>query len=313
LERLVEQGVDTVLLLRPTSGTRRIMRYLGRVQVRQGSVTEPGTLGSALVGITHVIHCAGCTKTNRLAEFHETNQIGVANLLRAMQPLEGQIQRFVHLSSLAACGPREIDNPAREEDPPAPVSIYGESKLAGEREIVSHCRVPYVILRPPAIYGPGDRDFLSLFRAVQSRVVPLIRGGRQALSLVYVKDLAEVTVAALSWPEVGGGVFHVAHEEVLTSGQLVKLMARLMGVAWYVPLSIPASALWLACATQDALSALRGQPHVLSRWKWRELTARGWVCDVTRLRRQFGGGCATSAEEGLGAALAWYRREGWLA
>jgi nucleoside-diphosphate-sugar epimerase len=82
-------------------------------------------------------------------------------------------------------------------NPPRPVSEYGKSKLAGELEVRNHCRAEHVILRPPAVYGPRDAEFLRLFLAVKSHLLPK-PSGAQALSLVFVQDLAEAVVTCLT-------------------------------------------------------------------------------------------------------------------
>ena len=88
-----------------------------------------------MAGITHVIHCAGCTKAQRISEFHQTNEIGTRNVVAAANTQVTSMQRFVHISSLAAVGPAIPDKPARESDTPRPVSAYGKSKLAAELEV----------------------------------------------------------------------------------------------------------------------------------------------------------------------------------
>src|SRR5208283_3499170 len=182
LDSLRVRGVATAIVLRPDSNRRFIESHLSRVTVRTGSLSDPESLGAAMQDVTHVIHCAGCTKALRQSEFYEVNQTGTRNVVEAVNRQQGRIQRLVHLSSLAAGGPASPDKPAREDDLPHPVSEYGRSKLAGERELHGACKTEYVILRPPAVYGPRDEAFLPLFKAVQAHILPTFGGGRQTLS-----------------------------------------------------------------------------------------------------------------------------------
>ena len=126
-----------------------------------------------------------------------------------------KVQRLVHISSLAAGGPALPPHPAREEDPPSPVSVYGKSKLAGEMEVRNGCGTGWVVLRPPAVYGPRDAEFLRLFKAVKRHLRPL--PAPQPLSLVYVQDLAAAAVASLDHPNAVGRVFYVAATEITGS------------------------------------------------------------------------------------------------
>ena len=311
LDRLRARAIDTAVLLRPDSSRRFIESHLPHLDVRIGSLEDSQSLDAALRGVTHVLHCAGCTRALRVSGFYEVNQHGTRRIVEAINRSRGPIQRLVHISSLAAVGPALPDRPAREEDPPNPVSEYGRSKLAGEQEVRGGCQSQYVILRPPAVYGPRDGEFLRLFQAVKAHLLPRFGGGRQPLSLVFVKDLAEAVVACLTHPAAAGKTFHVAPPEVVTTGALAGEIASQLGT-WTVPVALPLAALRPVCWWQEAVSRLTGRPSVLSSQKYAELRAPGWVCDATRLRQDLGLVCATALRIGIGDTLAWYRQQGWL-
>jgi dihydroflavonol-4-reductase len=298
------------VLLRPTSNQRFITSHLPDVEVRQGSISDPESLQRAMAGITHVIHCAGATKAGRVAEFYEVNQAGTRNVVAAVNEQVDQVERLVHVSSLAAAGPAPCEKPALEDDTPQPVSEYGKSKLAGEQEVRNQCRAEYVILRPPAVYGPRDAEFLRLFRAVNSHLLPK-PGGGQALSMVFVRDLAEAALTCLTHPAAAGKTYFVAAREVVTARAMAEEIAAQMNV-WTLPLPLPAAVLWPICLTQELISRLTGQPSVLSLQKFAELRAAGWVCDPSRLERETGCACPTTLKRGIAETLNWYRQQNWL-
>ncbi len=310
LDSLRRRGLDTALLLRPTSNRRFISPHLPDVEVRPGSIGDPDSLTYAMADITHVIHCAGVTKAVRTTGFYEVNQAGTRNLVSAVNGQVGRVQRFVHISSLAAVGPARRERPAREDDAPQPVSEYGKSKLAGEHEVRNHCRAEYVILRPPAVYGPRDAEFLRLFRAVKNHLLPK-PGGAQALSMVFVRDLAEAVVTCLTHPAAAGKTYFVAAREVVTARAMAKEIAAQMKV-WTLPLPLPVALLWPICLAQELASRLTGRPNVLSLQKFGELRAPGWVCDATRLESDTGCTCRTALKQGIAETLGWYREQGWL-
>ena len=310
LDSLCARSITTVLLLRPNSSRRFIAAHLAQVEVRPGSILDPQSVQSALDGITHVIHCAGATKACRVSGFYEANQAGTRNVVSAINGQQGKVQRMVHISSLAAAGPAISETPARENSAPCPVSEYGKSKLAGELEVSQHCRAEYVILRPPAVYGPRDAELFRLFKAVNRHLLPK-PSSRQNLSLVFVKDLAEVAVACLTHPAAAGKTYFVACREVVTARTMVEEIAAQMNV-WTVPLPLPTALLWPVCLVQEILSRLTGKPSVLSLQKFAELRAPGWVCDPGRLERETGCVCATTLETGIPQTLTWYRRHNWL-
>jgi nucleoside-diphosphate-sugar epimerase len=310
LDSLRQRGLDIALLLRPTSNNRFINPQLPNVEVRHGSIGDPDSLGRAMAGITHVIHCAGATKAARVAGFYEVNQAGTRNIVSAVNGQAGRVQRLVHISSLAATGPAPRERPAREEDAPQPVSEYGKSKLAGELEVRNHCRAEFVILRPPAVYGPRDTEYLRLFRAVKRHLLPK-PGGAQAMSMVFARDLAEAVATSLTHSAAAGKTYFVAAREVVTARTMAEEIAAQMR-NWTLPLPLPTALLWLLCLAQELGSRLTGKPNVLSLQKFAELRAPGWVCDPTRLEHETGYACATKLDQGIAETLAWYWERNWL-
>ena len=310
LDSLRGRGLATALLLRPTSNTRFIASHLSEVELRPGSIGDPESLRQAMAGITHVVHCAGATKARRLEEFYDTNQAGTRNIVSAVNGRADQVQRVVHISSIAAAGPALREKPAREEDTPQPVSAYGKSKLAGEMEVREHCRADYVILRPPPVYGPRDAELLRLFQAVKIHLLPSMNA-KQAFSLVFVRDLAEAVVTCLTNLAAAGRTYFVASREVLTARNIAEEIASQMNV-WTLPLPLPTALLWPLCLAQEFASRLNGKPNVLSLQKFAELRAPGWVCAPTRLESETGCICATTLKSGIAETLNWYRQHHWL-
>jgi dihydroflavonol-4-reductase len=310
LDSLRKRGLATALLLRPGSSHRFIAPHLSDVELRTGSIDDSESLQRAMAGITHVIHCAGSTRASRISGFYAVNQVGTRNVVNAVNAQQGRIQRLVHISSLAAAGPAQPETPAREQNSPRPVSEYGKSKLAGELEVRNHCRAEHVILRPPAVYGPRDAEFLRLFRAAKSHLLAKLGGG-QTLSLVFVRDLAEAVVTCLDHPAAAGKTYFVAAREVVTTRRLAEEVAAQMNV-WTLPLPVPLALLWLICLAQEIRSRLTGRPNILSLQKFAELRAPGWVCDPALLERDTGYFCPTTLSTGVAETLNWYRQQHWL-
>jgi nucleoside-diphosphate-sugar epimerase len=283
---------------------------LPAIELRSGSISDRASLDKALEGITHVIHCAGCTRARRNSEFYDINQAGTRNVVEAVNARHDQLQRFVHVSSLAAAGPATPAAPARETDPPAPVSEYGKSKLAGELEVRNDCRVPWVVIRPPAVYGPRDEAFLSMFRAVCWHLLPRPTA-RQALSIVFAPDLAEIIVTSLEHPKALGKIYFAASSEVITGRMMAAEIAAQMG-HWTLPCPLPSALLWPVCVFQEGRSRITGKAALLNLQKFSELRAPGWVCDPSLLRQELGCSCPTTLAKGIAVTLKWYRDQGWL-
>jgi UDP-glucose 4-epimerase len=150
-----------------------------------------------------------------------------------------------------------------------------------------------------------------LFKAVDLHALPRLGSSRMALSLVFVKDLAEAAVTCLTHPAAAGRIFYVASPEVTSAHALAREIAQQLG-SWTIPLPLPTALLWPVCVFQEILSRLTARPSILSRQKYAELRAPGWVCAPARLREELGLVCATPLKAGVSETVAWYRRHGWL-
>ena len=310
LEGLLARKIPATILLRPTSDTRFIDAHLDKVNVCRGGLNDADGLRRAATGSSCVIHCAGATRATRRCDYDRANREGTKILLQACTAPGATMDRFVLVSSLAASGPGTPEAPAREDAQPVPVSDYGRSKLAGEEEVRTHSRFPYTILRPAAVYGPRDRDFLRLFRAVRGHLAPRFAPPRP-LSLVYIGDLVEAVFACLDQATAAGRSYHVASPHPVTSADLLEEIQRQMGT-WTLPLPLPRGALWCGCLAAGALARWRDRPSILNRDKYRELTARGWVCDTLRMAEEIGFVAGTPLPAGVASTLAWYRDHEWL-
>lgn len=311
LDRLLARQIPVTILLRSGSQRGFIADQLPRVTIRNGRLDDAAALAAALEDVTHVIHCAGATKALDAAGFFAANECGTRHLVEAVNRRAGQIQRVIHVSSLAAAGPATADRPKAEADEPQPVSDYGRSKLAAERVVREHCRVDWTIIRPPAVYGPRDREFLRLFQAVRAHLAPRFGGGRQQLTLVYVEDLVSVIETALTHPRASRELFFVGAHEVVTARELTEHVATETRTRT-LPLPLPNAVLWLACQWTGFVAQLTKKPNVLNAQKYAELKAAGWVCDVSKLKRTLECECRTTVREGLSKTHRWYQAQGWL-
>jgi nucleoside-diphosphate-sugar epimerase len=310
LDLLCARKIPTAVLLRPTSDKRFLQPNLETVEVRSGSIDDPASLHQALFGITHVIHCAGSTRARRSSEFYETNHVGTRNIVGAVNARRAEVKRLVHISSLAAGGPATAAKPAREEDVPRPVSVYGKSKLEGELEVRKNCQVEFTIIRPPAVYGPRDQGFLPMFKAVKAHLLPCPTE-RQELSLVYVKDLAEGVVSCLESAKAPGKTYFIAATELVTGRKMAQEIAAQMK-RWTIPIPLPAGLLWPACLVNEICAQITGKARLLNLQKFTELMAPGWVCDTSLLRKEIGFECKTTLKEGIAESIWWYEQEKWL-
>lgn len=308
VEGLLEAPGTEVFALVRDPGRLRWLEGEARVRLLPGDLRSVPALPE---GLAAVYHAAGSTKTLRSSAYYTVNRDGTTNLLRALEDRSDR-PRFVHVSSLAAVGPSAPGRAVREDDQPRPVSRYGDSKLQAEKEVLARRdRFPVVILRPGAMYGPRDEDFLQFFRWIGRGLVPVV-GPARPMSLVHVRDVVRAALLAGRADVASGEVFHVADRTPCTWEDLGRIAARILGTR-PVRVRLPLWTAFLAAAAAEASGRLLGRDQgLLNRDKVRLARARGWVADVDKARRLLGFETRVALEQGLEETIAWYRAKGLL-
>jgi nucleoside-diphosphate-sugar epimerase len=207
-EALSARGDQVRALVRTTSNRKHVEK-LAHVELFEGSIDQVDRVTEAVDGVDAVVHCAGIVKARSTDEFFAVNVGGTSNLVEAARRRGKSLKRFVHVSSLEACGPSAEGQPV-PVDQENPVTSYGRSKLAAEKVVLSaRIDMPVVILRPAAIYGPRDVEILDAFKSIQRGLFPVINGGRSKTIWVYATDCADACVRAIDADVESGGVYFV--------------------------------------------------------------------------------------------------------
>ena len=307
-EALTARG-DTVLALARRDSAHAGLKALGVTPV-SGSLENERSLDAALDGVEVVYHVAGLTAARSEAEFFAVNEGGTRRLLEAVRRAAPALVRFVYVSSQAALGPSPRGIALTEDAECRPVTAYGRSKLAGELA-VRGAGLPWSVVRPPAVYGPRDREFLRLFRIAQHGIAPVFGAGAQTLSLVYVEDLAPAIALAGTHEAARGQILHAAHAEVVTSRDVARAAGAALGRSTVV-LPVPGFAARPIVWAIGRAAAVTGRRTVVDTDKLAEFLAPSWVLSVAKAERQLGWTAGVALAEGMARTAAWYRKEGWL-
>ena len=240
-----------------------------------GSLSDPDSLRRLLKGASAVVHCAGAVRGASAEQFNQVNVAGVARLVQAARELH-PTPRFLLISSLAAREPA--------------LSFYAASKRGGEDTLRTLAGpMATTIFRPPAVYGPGDREMAPLLRCMQHGVAPVLGSSAARFSMLYVEDLTEAIRQTLARPDWAPGPFeiHDGHpggyswEEVMTT--VSRILRRPVRA-----LRVPVALLRAAAAGNLLLAQLCGTLPMLTPGKVRELTHPDWVCHDAPLREATG-------------------------
>jgi len=230
-----------------------------------------------------VIYCAGSVRGRHLDDFRAANIDGVRSVVDAMN-LAGASVPLLLISSLAASRPH--------------VSDYANSKYLGEQEVRQHAAFPWTIFRPPAVYGPGDKEMLPILKLARKGLVTPTGPRGQRLSLIHVDDVASAALAWLrSWQSCQDQVFTL--DDGHSGGYDWQEIAETASAGSYRQVNIPAWLLFGAAGINLSLSRLLGYSPMLTPGKARELTQAGWVCNNKALSAASGWTPAIDLEKGL--------------
>ena len=266
-------------------------------------------------GVTHVFHLAGVTKRRTLAQFRDGNVVPTANLLAAAVARGGSTPpRVVLVSSQAAAGPAKAPlTPIRETDVPRPIEGYGRSKLEAEQAArLYDGRLPVTVIRPAAVYGPRDRDFLRAFRLAASRVAIHAIPRDNQFSIVHVRDLVTAILLGAESAAAVGRTYFVANETSVSWRGLYSAVATAASSAPAIDVQIPLPAIALAGVAGDVVSALTGWHSLANGHKTRLARPRWWLCDSARARAELGWRETIPLQDGVRETYLWYREAGWM-
>lgn len=270
---------------------RRPQQPRDRVTWIDGSLDRPDSLLELAMGADSVIHVAGVINAPDPAGFEAGNVTGTAAMLDAAEKTGAE--RFVHVSSLAAREPK--------------LSAYGASK-AGSEALVAASPLSSAIVRPPAVYGPGDKEMLELFRMARRGFLLLPPEGR--LSVIHVDDLARLLLS-LAEPMAPRGLIiepDDGRHQGWSHAEFGMALGRALGRR-VVNLPTPRPLLSLG-AKIDRLA--RGDKAKLTADRVAYFCHPDWMVDPGRGAPEKLWKPEIATEQGLTDTAKWYREAGWL-
>ena len=259
----------------------------------------------------YVIHNAGITKTARLEEFQEVNAEHTLRLLSALIDLPQPPERFVLMSSLSSYGDiHRDDTPLRADDPQRPTTRYGRSKCLAEH-YTEQSGLPFTILLPTGVYGPGDKDYLMALQGIARGINAMSGCQTQYLTFVYGGDVARAALFVLTRDEARGERYVVADGATYTDLEFGRMVQRLLGRKHVLHIRIPLPLVRLTCSMGSLSARLTGRVSPLNSDKYPILAQRNWRCDPSPLFA-LGFRPSMTLEQGLEATIADARERGLL-
>lgn len=282
---LCEAGYTLRAIVRPGSRNRR--RIDPRCEPVECALGDDRGLAAALASAGAVVYCAGRVRGGSLDDFLPANVDGVKAVLRALAQAENSPPVLL-ISSLAAGRPQ--------------LSDYARSKSLGEAALQEHASGPWTILRPPAVYGPGDREMRAVLSMVRRGIIVHAGPRDQRVALLHVDDLAAAVTAWLgAWRSCRGSTYAI--DDGRPGAYDWSAMAAAAGHARYRRLRIPAGLLSALGHCNLMFSQLTGRAPMLTPGKVRELTEAAWLCDNSAFAAATGWGPQIDLAAGLDGAV----------
>jgi len=310
VEQLIAEGFHVRCLVRPSQSSLRWLQGLP-VDIVKGDLLNPASIPKCLDGAEYIIHIAGTTKARHKSGFIAGNLTATNNLLQAASRLK-HLKKFCFISSLTAAGPSSTGIPLTETAPCRPITTYGKSKLDAE-----HCcknfsdKVPIVVVRPPAVFGPRDTDILEIFKWVSFGLKPILGSSAKTLSLVYAPDLATGIIRATLSDRTTGETYNIADPTIYSFSSVIDYLATFVQKRT-VRIHLPKGLVYSMAGIMQFVALFGKNPAVLNIEKARDLLQKHWVCDPRKIQEHIGFQTSTSIFDGVNNTYRWYKENGWL-
>jgi nucleoside-diphosphate-sugar epimerase len=279
---LAAQGHEVCALMRQGASSE----FLKGVQFTRitGDLRDLDSLNRACSDVDAVIHLAGLTSAKDREEYFKFNAEGTKNLALAASRSKN-VKKFVYVSSLAAAGPSIGLAPKTESDPDHPVSFYGESKLRGELYLEElKGKLPYLIIRPPMVYGPRDRNILIFFKSIQKNWMPIMPSksttGHKYYSSIHVDDLIQSLILSLNAPKEAfenGERFLVSDGHIYTYERIMSIISHELGVK-PIRVKVPVALVAGIFKAGTFLGKIVGKDIPFTEDKLEQLLPDYWIC-----------------------------------
>jgi nucleoside-diphosphate-sugar epimerase len=304
VEGLLAKGYQVRALVRKTANLQWIKNL--PIELVYGTISDYESIKGVVNDIDYVMHVAGTTKGLNQKDYEKGNIQGTANLLKICVEARPRIKRFVFFSTLAAAGATDLDKPKIEDMLCTPVSIYGITKLQAEQLVLEKKdKIPSVILRLSAIYGPRDTEILAIFKFLAKGIRPIFGS---ANSVCYIKDVVNAGILALEKNVTSGSIYHISDGKYYTIDDVAKIAEPIIGKKT-LRVKVPKSIL----KTYATLTHFfKSGDTVFGPDKVKELTQGCWICDTGKAKRELGFVPKYSLEQGLKETIEWYQEQGWL-
>jgi len=311
-KKLCECGIHVRVLARSSSKKSALQGL--PIEWIEGNVYDPEAVERATAGVNFIFHVAAAYREAGITnETYRKVHVDSTQLLARAALKQPDFKRFVHVSTVGVHG--HIENPpANESYPFSPGDVYQQTKADAElwlRDFAPQNGLPFTVIRPAAIYGPGDRRLLKVFKMAKWPFFPVLGRARgQLYHLIHVDDLAGILVRASLHPKAQGEVFIGGDPSALALADIVSIISSEYGRQARM-MRIPAwPFFWMAAICEAICRPFGIAPPIYKRRVAFFTKDRSF--DTSKLRNLLGFQYSRTTEQGLRETARWYRDHGWV-
>jgi nucleoside-diphosphate-sugar epimerase len=309
-KKLLEDGHEVRLLVR--SKERVALEPSERLEVLEGDIRDKKAVENAVDGVSKVFNIAAMFRSAASVDqdYHDIHVKGTQYLLKAA--LQYGVTRFIHCSTVGVHGDVK-EPPATEESPFAPADIYQRTKLEAElwaREFAEKNDIALSVIRPTAIYGPGDMRLLKLFKLAVKGITPVIGTGKIFYHMVYIDDLVQGFLLASEHEKAVGEVFIIGGEENMILDDLLTTISRITNRPEKM-VHVPALPFQLAGSLCEKICIPFGIEPPLYRRRV-DFFTKSRSFNIAKAKDLIGYTPQYGLHDGLSRTAEWYKEEGLL-
>lgn len=309
VEKLLESGFDVTASIRSTS-SKEYLRD-NRIRFIELDYSDIQSLKEVfyIQKFECILHLAGLTKARAPEDFNRVNYLYTKNLIDSIKDLN---IRLIFLSSFAAHGPGDEKEflKVRNLDKDNPNTQYGISKLKAENYIRDNLKENYLIFRPTGVYGHREKDYYIYFKTIKNHLEPYLGYQPQRLSFVYVDDLVELCIKAITSSK-SNNTYFVSDGNMYLDTEFAEITKRVLNT-WTIKLRFPLFVVKWISNFNEFFGIISGKSFTLNKDKYNILSARNWDCDIEDLKKDLDYNPKVFLEEGVRKTIEWYKNHGWL-
>ena len=309
--KLAAAGLKVSAIARKTSRTE----HLAGLDIRwhRGEVFDPQVVAEAASDADYIFHVAAAFREAKYADdYYRKVHVESTRLLAEAALKNPSFRRFVHISTMGVHGHIERP-PADEESPFNPGDIYQVTKAEADRWLRDFGKanpLPFTIIRPAAIFGPGDKRLFKLFKMVTWPVFPILGSGKCLYHLIHVEDLTNIIICAATNPAALGEVFIAGNAEPIPLESMVRIIGSVLGKTPRIVRLPVGPFFFMADVCEAVCKPLKIEPPLYRRRV--AFYTKDRAFNTAKLRRLLGYNYVFDNDSGLRNTAEWYLKNGWI-